>query len=137
MVKFTKEDAEEIYYALDSKRNAIQAGEYELGDPDADASWIEHLTSIMEHIGADGENLVDDDEIVDAVTEDSQKHEKVYILISGGCFVAAWSTLSNIDDAILIDEDNGEADKETAKENAEVMAEIERGRKDGSIHIIF
>lgn len=54
MVELTKEDWEEIYYALETKRTRIADGEY--GDGEIDQEWIEHLDKIMRKIGLEGED---------------------------------------------------------------------------------
>jgi len=55
MVKLSREDWIEIYYALESKSEAIERGEYgvefERGE---EARWLAHLSAIKGKIGDDG-----------------------------------------------------------------------------------
>lgn len=50
MITITKEEAAEIYYALESKIVSGLAG--------SDKKWKADLEAIMEKIGEDGENLI-------------------------------------------------------------------------------
>ena len=76
MTKLTREDWIEIYYALDSKLQLVRGwAENEKGLPDGeraylmsedephphacdDKAWAEHLESIMEKLGPDGEHMI-------------------------------------------------------------------------------
>ncbi len=55
MVRLSREDWVEIYYALESKSVALERGDYgdefERGE---DARWLTHLNAIKRKIGADG-----------------------------------------------------------------------------------
>ncbi|HYA34101.1 MAG TPA: hypothetical protein VEF03_00710 [Candidatus Binataceae bacterium] len=55
MIRLSQEDWVEIYYALESKSEAIERGEYgvefERGE---DARWLAHLSAIKRKIGDDG-----------------------------------------------------------------------------------
>ncbi len=62
--------------------------------------------------------------------------EKVYILISGGNLQAAWARYPHVEIEI-IDEDNGNCDKPTAKENKRKLKKIERELKKGNLHNIY
>jgi len=58
MERLTKEDWVEIYYALDTKRDQIENGDFGEGEGgDENEDWIAHLDAIMEKIGPDGENM--------------------------------------------------------------------------------
>lgn len=64
-VRLTRADWEEIYAALDTKKVALERGEYapcmEHGPSCSacDIAWIEHLGRILEAIGPDGHDAAD------------------------------------------------------------------------------
>jgi hypothetical protein len=60
MPKLTNEDWVEIYYALQTKLTKIENGNYEDFDnkgEEYNAQWKAHLETIIDKIGADGENM--------------------------------------------------------------------------------
>lgn len=62
MVKLTREQWAEIYYALDSKAGLIENGDYGACDhgedctEQCDETWVKDLRAIMAAIGPDGSN---------------------------------------------------------------------------------
>ena len=60
MLKMTREDWCEIYYALDSKSLALKQGKYGAPDkPSDDPKWIAHLEALKHKIGPDGAAAAD------------------------------------------------------------------------------
>jgi hypothetical protein len=60
MLKLTREDWCELYYALDSKSLALKQGKYGSRDkPSDDPKWIAHLEAIKQKIGPDGNTAAD------------------------------------------------------------------------------
>ena len=60
MIKMTRKDWAEIYYALDTKTLAVRRGEYAREDEHRqDAVWIAHLEAIKQKIGTDGSIAAD------------------------------------------------------------------------------
>lgn len=58
-VKLSKADWEEIYYALQTKKQAVQSGAMGAEDrPGADKAWEKHLDHILSRIGSDGEQAI-------------------------------------------------------------------------------
>jgi hypothetical protein len=54
-ITLTREDWEEVYYALRSKREAIREGAYGPEDrPGEDEKWATRLNVLMKRIGTDG-----------------------------------------------------------------------------------
>lgn len=61
MIRLTRDDWCEIYYALETKSRALRNGQYPPEDESGqDAEWIAHLEMIREKIGADGTNAADE-----------------------------------------------------------------------------
>lgn len=57
--RLSKEDWAEIYYALESKLNAVKVGSYGGSDRDLKIKdWVDHLTRIIETIGPEGSNMI-------------------------------------------------------------------------------
>jgi hypothetical protein len=55
MIRLTREDWCEIYYALDTKSLVLKQGKYGTEvEPGQDARWITHLEAIRRKIGPDG-----------------------------------------------------------------------------------
>ena len=55
MVRLTKRDWAEIYYALDTKVRELGNGRFgEETEPRQDARWATHLKKLMRKIGPDG-----------------------------------------------------------------------------------
>jgi len=60
VIKLTREDWAEIYYALDRKAFAVRRGEYAPEDAHGqDAAWVAHIEAIKEKIGSDGSVAAD------------------------------------------------------------------------------
>ena len=60
MIKLTREDWAEIYYALDTKTLAVKRGEYAPEDSlGQDTAWIAHIEAIKKKIGSDGSLAAD------------------------------------------------------------------------------
>jgi hypothetical protein len=60
MLKLTREDWCEIYYALDSKSLALKQGKYGAADkPSDDRKWIAHLEAVKQKVGPDGATAAD------------------------------------------------------------------------------
>jgi hypothetical protein len=56
MIKLTREDWCEIYYALELKCLRVRHAGYGVEDmPGQDAAWLAHLEAIMDRIGPDGD----------------------------------------------------------------------------------
>ena len=61
MVKLTKEDWVEIYYALVDKQAKIDKGTYTSDDEvlsEDIPTWSKHMGEIIDKIGPDGENMI-------------------------------------------------------------------------------
>jgi hypothetical protein len=55
----TECDWEEIYYAIDTKIQALEDGKYGPGDyPCQNKEWVTHLTEIQGKIGPDGKRAI-------------------------------------------------------------------------------
>ncbi|MGP0085628.1 MAG: hypothetical protein ACLP0B_18695 [Steroidobacteraceae bacterium] len=60
MIRLTREDWSEIYYALETKSLALRQGEYGPEDePGQDVGWITHLEAVKQTIGPDGATAAD------------------------------------------------------------------------------
>jgi hypothetical protein len=111
--QLTKEDWAEIYYALDSKIASAVVG--------GDKGWKGHLANIMETIGPDGCNMVDE--------EEEPAKPRVIFCISGGSFSGAFANMP-INYSVL-DYDNKNAcdqdgfDPDGSEEYARLEEEIE------------
>lgn len=69
--QLTKEDWAEIYYALDSKWQSPTC----VGD----GSWQRHLRRIMDKIGPDGSNMVEEDEGLSLYDKENEKSVPVRV----------------------------------------------------------
>lgn len=55
MIRLTRDDWSEIFYALESKVLAVRQGQYGAEEAaSADAKWIAHLDRLRQKIGPDG-----------------------------------------------------------------------------------
>lgn len=55
MVRLTQKDWAEIYYALETKSQALRQGKYGPEDKALqDAKWIAHIEAVKQRIGPDG-----------------------------------------------------------------------------------
>ena len=60
MIKLTRKDWAEIYYALDTKALAVRRGKYAPENAQGkDAAWIAHIEKQKRKIGADGSAAAD------------------------------------------------------------------------------
>ena len=58
-IMLTQSDWQEIFYALETKKQSLQTGAYGPEDaPGQDAEWIGHLQSIQEKIGIDADLVI-------------------------------------------------------------------------------